>query len=157
MKKSIILIAIIIVFISIISLIIFNKNIQLSKEIINYCDKQKEDIFELKLSDYTKFEWDNVIIYKNTISNKELSEFLGIDYKKGLDLKSGMIFIKDNKIVYEEYFKTDFESPYKFVIYPYEDINSKNKINKFTKEKSVFKVERIKYNNENRYKLTPIE
>jgi len=47
--------------------------------------------------------------------------------------------------------------PYKFVIYPYEDINSKNKINKFTKEKSVFKVERIKYNNENRYKLTPIE
>ena len=37
------------------------------------------------------------------------------------------------------------------------DINSKNKINKFTKEKSVFKVERIKYNNENRYKLTPIE
>ena len=153
MKKSIILIAIIIIFIS----IIFNKNIQLSKEIINYCDKQKEDIFELKLSDYTKFEWDNVIIYKNTISNKELSEFLGIDYKKGLDLKSGMIFIKDNKIVYEEYFKTDFESPYKFVIYPYEDINSKNKINKFTKEKSVFKVERIKYNNENRYKLTPIE
>ena len=128
MKKSIILIAIIIIFISIISLIIFNKNIQLSKEIINYCDKQKEDIFELKLSDYTKFEWDNVIIYKNTISNKELSEFLGIDYKKGLDLKSGMIFIKDNKIVYEEYFKTDFESPYKFVIYPYEDINSKNKI-----------------------------
>ena len=103
MKKSIILIAIIIIFISIISLIIFNKNIQLSKEIINYCDKQKEDIFELKLSDYTKFEWDNVIIYKNTISNKELSEFLGIDYKKGLDLKSGMIFIKDNKIVYEEY------------------------------------------------------
>lgn len=157
MKKSIILIAIIIIFISIIFLIIFNKNIQLSKEIINYCDKQKEDIFELKLSDYTKFEWDNVIIYKNTISNKELSEFLGIDYKKGLDLKSGMIFIKDNKIVYEEYFKTDFESPYKFVIYPYEDINSKNKINKFTKEKSVFKVERIKYNNENRYKLTPIE
>lgn len=157
MKKSIILIAIIIIFISIISLIIFNKNIQLSKEIINYCDKQKEDIFELKLSDYTKFEWDNVIIYKNTISNKELSEFLGIGYKKGLDLKSGMIFIKDNKIVYEEYFKTDFESPYKFVIYPYEDINSKNKINKFTKEKSVFKVERIKYNNENRYKLTPIE
>ena len=157
MKKRINLIAIIIIFISIISLIIFNKNIQLSKEIINYCDKQKEDIFELKLSDYTKFEWDNVIIYKNTISNKELSEFLGIDYKKGLDLKSGMIFIKDNKIVYEEYFKTDFESPYKFVIYPYEDINSKNKINKFTKEKSVFKVERIKYNNENRYKLTPIE
>ena len=151
MKKSIILIAIIIIFISIISLIIFNKNIQLSKEIINYCDKQKEDIFELKLSDYTKFEWDNVIIYKNTISNKELSEFLGIDYKKGLDLKSGMIFIKDNKIVYEEYFKTDFESPYKFVIYPYQDVNEKNKINKFSIDKAIFKVKKNKYNNENRY------
>ena len=50
MKKSIILIAIIIIFISIISLIIFNKNIQLSKEIFiymrwlveNYCQKQNK-------------------------------------------------------------------------------------------------------------------
>lgn len=75
MKKSIILIAIIIIFISIISLIIFNKNIQLSKEIINYCDKQKEDIFELKLSDYTKFEWDNVIIYKIPFQIKSYLNF----------------------------------------------------------------------------------
>ncbi len=51
-----------------------------------------------------------------------------------------MIFVKENKIIYEKYFETDFESSYKVVIYPYEDINSGNK---FFKDKAMFKVERI--------------
>ena len=82
-------------------------------------------------------------------------EDVGIDYKNELDLQSGMIFVKDKKIVYEEYFETDFESPYKFIIYPYEDINSNNKIQKFSTDEAIFKVERINYKNENRYILKP--
>ncbi len=68
-----------------------------------------------------------------------------------------MIFVKDNKIVYEEYFKTDFASPYKFIIYPYEDINSSSKIQQFSIDEAIFKVEKIKYKNENRYTLKPIK
>ncbi len=155
MKKITIVIGII-TFIGIIALIIVsNNNTKVSEKIIKYCNKQKENSFELKLADYTNFDWDNVIIYKNPISKQDLLEFTGIDYKNELDLQSGMIFINDKKIVYEEYFETDFETPYKFIIYPYEDINSKDKINQVSIDKAIFKVERIKYKNENRYVLKP--
>lgn len=158
MQKRVITILIIIVSLSIIGLtIFFTKNIKISRKIMNYYNNQEGTTFELKISDYTNFEWDNVIIYKNPISKKEVSEVLGIDYRKELDLQSGMIFIKDNNIVYEEYFETDFESPYKFVIYSYEDINSESKINKFSKESAIFRVEKNKYNNENRYVLKPMQ
>lgn len=69
---------------------------------------------------------------------------------------TGMIFIKNNKIVYDEKFKTDFESPYIFVIYPYKDINNEKKVNIFSKDNAIFKAEKVKYNAENRYVLKPI-
>ena len=156
--KKVFIIVVIIVFISIsiiTFLIVFNNNSKVSKKIIDYCNKQEENTFEIKISDYTNFDWDKVIIYITPTSKKDLLEFSGIDYKKSLDLRSGMIFVKDKQIIYEEYFETDFESPYKFIIHPYKDSN--NKINQFTKEKAIFNVERIKCENENRYSLTPIE
>ena len=156
MKKLFFILPIIFISISIIAfLILFNNNTKVSKKIINYCNKQEANTFELKISDYTNFDWDKIIIYVTPTSRKELLEFSGIDYKKSLDLKSGMIFVKDKKIVYEEYFETDFESPYKFIIHPYKDSN--NKINQFTKDTAIFNVEKIKWENENRYALTPME
>lgn len=66
MKKRIIIISITIVSIGIIALInVFTKNIKLSQKIIDYCNKKEKITFELKLSDYTDFEWDSIIIYKN--------------------------------------------------------------------------------------------
>lgn len=38
-----------------------------------------------------------------------------------------------------------------------EDTNSQNKINKFSKENAVFNGKKIKYNNENRYVLKPVQ
>ena len=156
--KKVFIIVLIIVFISIsiiTFLIVSNNNTQVSKKIIAYCNKQEDNTFELKISDYTNFDWDKMIIYITPTSRKDLLEFSGIDYKNSLDLKARMIFVKDKQIVYEEYFETDFESPYKFIIHPYKD--SSNKINQFAKEKAIFNVERIKWENENRYSLTPIE
>lgn len=155
MTKKIIIISIIIC-ISIITLvIILSDNTKVSEKVIDFCNKQEKNNFEIKISDYTNFDWDSLIIYKTPTSKQELFEYVGIDYKNELDLQSGMIFVKDKKIVYEEYFETDFESPYKFIIYPYEDINSNNKIQKFSIDKAIFKVERINYKNENRYILKP--
>jgi len=68
-----------------------------------------------------------------------------------------MIFLKDNKVVYEETFVTDFESPYIFIIYPYKNINSEIKVNKIERENAMFIGEKIKYNDENRYILKPIQ
>ena len=157
-KRTITTILIIMLCISIIGLIIFfNKNTKVSQKIMTYYNKQEGKNFEIKLSDYTNFEWDTVIIYKTPTSKKELFELAGIDYKNELDLQSGMIFVKNNDIIYEEFFETNFENPYKFIIYPYEDVNSNNKINKFSKEEAIFRGEKIKHNNESRYILKPVD
>ncbi|MBS5853652.1 MAG: hypothetical protein KIC56_00295 [Clostridium sp.] len=155
MTKKIIIIPIIICISIITLIIILSNNTKVSEKVIDFCNKQEKNNFEIKISDYTNFDWESLIIYKTPTSKQELFEYVGIDYKNELDLQSGMIFVKDKKIVYEEYFETDFESPYKFIIYPYEDINSNNKIQKFSTDEAIFKVERINYKNENRYILKP--
>lgn len=156
MKKKYILITVItICLITIGTVLILGRTQKVSHKIMSYYDKKEETTFEVKLSDFTAFDWDNVIIYKSPVTNKELNEITGINYTKDLDLQSGMIFVKDNEIVCEETFITDFESPYSFIIYPYDDINSERKVNKIEKENAIFNGEKIKYNNENRYVLKP--
>lgn len=132
-------------------------NQSVSEKITEYCDKIDESQFEIRLSDFTDFEWDYVIIYDQPVTAQDISDYAGINYEKILDLQSGMIFIKDNEIVFEEYFKTDFESPYPFVIKPYADIDSELNINKISIHDAVFIGEKIRYNNENRYILKPNE
>ena len=67
-----------------------------------------------------------------------------------------MIFVQGNKIVYEEVFKTDFESACKFIIYPYEDVNSFVKVNSFTKENAVFNCEKLVQYSDCRLVLKPL-
>ncbi len=158
MKKKYILITVITSCLIIIgTVLILSKTQKVSNKIMSYYNKKEETTFEVRLSDFTAFDWDNVIIYKSPVTKIELNEITGISYTKELDLQSGMIFVKDNKVVCEEAFITDFESPYIFIIYPYDDINSEIKVNKIEKENAIFKGEKIKYNNENRYVLKPIK
>lgn len=157
MKKKVMMISIILVIMIVGIIIVFNKDKKVSNKIMKYYNAKEETAFEIKLSDFTDFEWDNVIIYRNPTTKKEIKEITGVNYDKELDLQSGMIFTKDDKVVYEEVFKSDFESPYVFIIYPYEDKISEIKINQFEKDKAIFKGEKIKYNNENRYILKPIK
>ena len=58
MKKVFIILYIVtIIFICVItSLIVFNNNTKVSKKIIDYCNKQEDNNFELKMSDYTNFD-----------------------------------------------------------------------------------------------------
>lgn len=161
-KNKYVILLIVIVLIAIwLLFVIFNfkKQTTLSNKIISYYEKINEDNFIMNLNDFTDFDWDYVIIYRNPATAKDISEISGVSYEKyekELDLSSGMIFIANNKIVYKETFKTDFESPYKFVIYPYQDINSDSKINKIQKENASFKGKKKQYNNENRYSFYPI-
>lgn len=158
MKKKIVFICIIFIcFFSVGLAIILNMNNKsVSQDIIDYYNNHKDLTFQLKLTDFTDFEWDHVIIYKNPVTEKDIYEITGIDYHQNIDLQSGMIFIKDKEIVYEEVFQTDFESPYVFVIYPDTDVNSKIKVHQFSREQAVFQGEKIIYDNENRYVFKPI-
>ena len=132
--------------------IINKRNAEVSSNIINYCNKN-ESIKQIKLEDFTNFDWDKVVVYSIPASQDDIASALGFDYDVEDDLTAGMIFIKGKKVVYEETFKTDYESPYKFVIHPSKD--SKLEVTKFRKADAAFDIKRIVYNGENRYVLQP--
>lgn len=150
-KKKLFIFGIIICISFVGAVFLFNGNSKVSDKIMDFYDAKEETAFVVKLSDYTDFDWDYVIVYKNPITTNELNEITGIDYKKELDLQSGMIFTKDDEIVYEEFFETDFESPYKFIIYPYVSTDSEIRVNRFSKENAVFECEKSQYGNKNVY------
>ena len=142
----------------------------LSENIMAYYDKQEAETYAgMKLEDFTAFEWDYVVIYKFPTTAEDISKKLLMDYttENDLSLTSGMIFVKsggedeegnpieDKQIVYEETFKTDYESPYKFVIYPEEVRNGDKKVVHINKQNAVFAGKRTTYNGENRYIFYP--
>lgn len=132
-------------------------NQKVSRSIMRYCDKREEAKFEVRLEDFTDFEWDHVILYKSPVTLQEIREITGVQYNREPDLQSGMLFVKENKVVYEEVFETDFESPYIFVIYPDADLNSEIKVRSFARDEAVFRGEKIRYEGENRYVFKPVE
>ena len=154
-NKKIFVVIVIFIFIIVAMILMSHRNQKISNKIRTVYNKTEQTTFEVRLSDFTDFEWDNVVIYSYPITQKELSEIIGINYKKEPDLQSGMIFIKNKKIVYEELFENNFETPSHFIIYPFKNINSDIKVKNFLKDEAVFRGEKIYYNGENRYILKP--
>ena len=116
----------------------------LASKITKYADENyKEEGIEIRLSDFTNFEWDKVLVFRYPTSQAEIQDAIGIEYNKSLDLMSGLIFVNDGKFLRDEIFKyeyTDKIAP--FVIFPHQDINQKPKFSAFTKEKAVFLCEK---------------
>lgn len=112
----------------------------------NYRDEQ--DVI-LHLSDFTDFDWDTVFIFEYPVSYQDIENAIGVKYEGSLDLASGMIFVLDGQIVYDEIFKdvyTDDFAP--FIIYPCDDINADLNYNTFTSETAAFKCEKVMYSKE---------
>ena len=61
----------------------------------------------IDISELTNFEWDEAVIFRSVdldidTTNESINVALGIDYKKPLNHRMGIIFTKDCKVVYEE-------------------------------------------------------
>ena len=94
---------------------------------------------DVALSDLTDFDWDKAVVYEWLSSNntKEIEDAIGAKYDKYLDMSSGIIFVKNGKIVYEERFVFDYSSldpKVKFFIDPYKNGDSNKKIRVFTRD-----------------------
>lgn len=96
-----------------------NKSIlsdQIIKEIDSKCKLDNICSVSIQLQKVTTFEWDKVAIFQVGSSNEEISKILGVNYKGSTDLMSGMIFLMNNKIVYEEKIPYYPDRPSKFQI-----------------------------------------
>ncbi|MCL1792016.1 MAG: hypothetical protein FWG40_11890 [Peptococcaceae bacterium] len=112
---------------------------KLYKSVRVFADKNCQDgkVVEVALSDLTDFDWDEALVYRLLMSNDAIEDALGIKYEKYLDLSSGIIFVKDKKIVYEETFNLAGFDPPKFSILAYRNSNGKPKVRVFSRD-SIF-------------------
>lgn len=162
MLKKIIIGVVLAVFLSTLFLTGCGKKNKLELKITKYAEENyTEEGLEIHLLDFTDFDWDKVVVFQYPVSKKEISEAIGVEYKKSLDLLSGMIFVYESRIIYEEIFENNDSFKNKvspFVIYPHEDINEKSHFKVFTPEEAVFKCWVKQYDHKNWYfRLYPHE
>jgi len=139
MNKKMVIVGII--FIVVLACIIISKRKEsLSFKITRYMNNNYTgNKIEIELKEFTNFEWDKVLIYEYPTSAQEIVEALGIDkYEGNLDLMSGVIFVKEDKIVYEEIFKQDYVSTPRFYIYASKKTSLYENNRVFTYENSQF-------------------
>jgi hypothetical protein len=114
---------------------------KLYKNVKVFADKNCQDgnLVEVTLSDLTDFDWDEALVYRLLMSSdaKIIEDALGIKYEKYLDLSSGIIFVKDKVIVYEETFDLGGFDPPKFSILAYRNSEGKPKVRVFSRD-SIF-------------------
>ncbi|BBH21381.1 hypothetical protein Back11_27260 [Paenibacillus baekrokdamisoli] len=87
---------------------------QIIKEIDSKC--MMNDYCNISLQEITTFKWDKMAIFQVGSSNSQISKALGVEYKGPTDLMTGMIFVLNNQIVYEEKIPYDPEHPSKLQI-----------------------------------------
>ncbi|NPV90055.1 MAG: hypothetical protein HPY50_04675 [Firmicutes bacterium] len=94
-------------------------NNKLSQRIFETIDKKCEPgnaYCSIPIAEITDFKWDKMAIYGVGSSNKEVSAALGVEYEDSTDLMSGMVFVYNNKIVYNEGIPYNPEHPGKLWI-----------------------------------------
>ncbi|MGD1838593.1 MAG: hypothetical protein ACPKPY_11125, partial [Nitrososphaeraceae archaeon] len=98
---------------------------------------------------------DKMIIYQVGSSSSEISEILEVDFNDSVDLKSGIIFVKGNKVVYEESVTYNPDKPNKFSYYV-GSIFGEEKYGVFTPDNAIFEGVKTKSDNETLYQLIPL-
>ena len=154
MKKNLTLIGIILLAL-IGFILLINKDDKVSSKIIKKYKNTKEEQFSVNLSDYTRFDWDSIVIYHLPKTKKEISDLAGFEYTDSIDLSSGIIFIKNNKKVYEEKFKITKYNDYKFIVYPTKQNGVR--ATRIEKKDAIFKGYKTTSKGRTRYSLYPVE
>ena len=91
------------VILSIFSIINYRHSKSLKDKIIKKCNDDTEII--IHMSDFTGFEWDKCIVYGPSTQTKDICDAFDINYNTYLDLNYGIIFLNNNDVTYEEFFK----------------------------------------------------
>ena len=63
-----------------------SQNVSLQKDIFSYLDENMQEKTCVKISDFTQFEWDTLLIFRYPITQKEIEEAIGVRYEGSLDL-----------------------------------------------------------------------
>jgi hypothetical protein len=112
----------------------------LNEEIMKTIDKKckQSNSCKIDMKEITDFKWDKMLIFDLGSNRNEISEALGVEYTESADLMYGMVFVFENKIVYDERLGYNPEKPEK-IFYNLGD-NSSYKI--YTADNAILKGEK---------------
>ena len=110
---------------------------------------------EIKMTDFTTFKWDKLLIFGQNITEEHINQILGINIKDSIGFKHGMIFLYNNNIVYKEYYKSGIENPVRFSISPHQTPSNGYAI--FTPENAIFYGCKYIYNTKDYYSVVSVE
>lgn len=131
-------------------------NIKLSQKIIKVIDDhcKQDGSCTFSINDMTDFKWDKMVVYNSGSDNAEISKALGLYYEYSVDSVSGIVFVYDKKIVYNEMFPDDLKKPDKFWFYVDLKPGMPN-LWSITPNDSVIEGSRSEYNGEYYYQIKP--
>lgn len=103
---------------------------QLFDAVKSYTDKNCEvdSSVEVTLDKLIGFEWDKALVFEYPTTKQEIKNAIGVEYEGEVDLLSGIIFVKNKKIVYDEVYGKDFDGHSEFYIYINKDEKLKHKV-----------------------------
>jgi len=90
---------------------------QICKVIDVKCDDNDANECVIDLNVIADFSWDKMLLYEVGMTSSEIGEILDVDFSDYLEWMSGMVFVKDNKVVYHESIFYDGETRVKLNIY----------------------------------------
>ncbi len=132
----------------------------LQESIISYSEENfNKDGVIVDLSDFTWFEWERAIVFRSPISAQTIEECLDVEYGKSPDLLSGIVFVCNNQVVYEEFFESTYngidERPPRFAIYHSSNINDEPRYKVITMTDDIFRCAQKESSGYSYYVLTP--
>ena len=130
----------------------------LSDKIISEIDKNcnENNFIQLSLKEITNFKWDKCVVFETSCDNYKISEALGVKYNGIADLHSGIVFVYDNKIVYEETIPYDPDHPKNFN-YLVEKLSGGPTCVVYTYDNAVLKAAKRRIDDRYYYSLTAVE
>lgn len=90
----------------------------LSGRLIAYVDQngQTDEPCPFSMNDLVDFQWDKLAMYQPGTPAAEISQALGVDFKDATDQAGGLVFVSQDKIVYQESIPSKVNEPSRLVL-----------------------------------------
>jgi hypothetical protein len=94
---------------------------------------------EIKISEFTGFEWEKMYVFTAQASSEEMSKQMGIKYDGWIDMKGQIVFTRNDSVIFTEYQDYDPEKPNKIIFGDKDDPSHSLKIT----PNAIFKVNKV--------------
>ena len=90
---------------------------KIMNEVDNSLSVDSEGEVVINLSEIADFDWNKAIAFSTDTMNWQLTEALGFEYSKPKNFGDGLVFFKDEEVVYQESYPHFSEHPHTFYLY----------------------------------------